>query len=110
MSNLFGLVSHCHFVEYNSICPYVNRSRNPRLISQLGSLIVLSSNQALHKCQLSVWVHYVTETKVTNFCDWALVIISLLLCCLAGVLEDQNVVDFYIRVDYASLVDVPEAS
>lgn len=49
------------------------------------------------------------QTKVTNFGDWTLFIFSLLISCLATVLKYQNVVDFDISVNQATLMNVPEA-
>ena len=49
------------------------------------------------------------KTKVTNFGDRTLFIVSLLITCLATVLKYQDVVDFDISVDQTTLMDVPEA-
>ena len=107
------IVAYSHLIKDDSVGPHVDGWSHPDLVSHLRSLVAKRPHKFFHVGALLSWLvsrdHDMAQAKVTDLCHRILFI--FLACCGNShlVLEDQDVVDFYIRVNDASLVHVPDA-
>ena len=109
MPNLPRFVANSHLIEDDPVRPHIHGGAYPNTVCHFRCLVLRSAHFEGHVGHLSFWLNQMTEAKVNDFRHGTIFIFILVIDLLRLLLEDEDIVDFYIGVNDTTRVHVPDA-
>ena len=107
--NFLWFITNCHFIKDDAIGPHVHSWQDPSIICHFGCLVVLCADDNFHVALLAFGIDDMAQSEVTNFSHWTLLFILLLRFIFLSFLENEDIVDFDVCMNHASLMHIMDS-